>query len=272
MSLATNLQTAFTRVGTEFKTIRTLISGTGTGTVSGLTTTATNLVGAINEVKASVGSAGATNLDGLTDVVVASPVTGHVLRHNGTNFVNVLGTTYYEVSGAAASAQTAAQAYADGILDANNAYQYKGVIDCSASPNYPAASAGWTYKVSVAGKIGGASGVVVEVGDTITCLVDSSAAGTQAAVGANWIVTQTNIDGAVVGPASSVAADFVSFSGTTGKVIQDSGISLDTDAALGANSNARVPSQAAVRGYTYSQTQIGDPTTDFAATFVAALA
>ena len=68
MSLASNIQSAFTRVATEFKSIRTLISGSGTGTVSGLTTTATNLVSAINEVNAKP-SGGATNLDGLSDVV-----------------------------------------------------------------------------------------------------------------------------------------------------------------------------------------------------------
>lgn len=31
---------------------------------------------------------------------------------------------------------------------------FKGGIDASANPNYPAADAGWTYKITVAGKIG----------------------------------------------------------------------------------------------------------------------
>lgn len=54
MSLASNLQTALTRVGTEFKSIRTLIGGSGTATISSLTTTdKTSLVAAINEVKAA---------------------------------------------------------------------------------------------------------------------------------------------------------------------------------------------------------------------------
>lgn len=74
---------------------------------------------------------------------------------------------------------------------------YKGAIDCSANPNYPAADAGWTYRISVAGKIGGASGPNVEAGDMIICHVDSSASGNQATVGANWDVIQLNIDGAV---------------------------------------------------------------------------
>ena len=54
MSLASNVTDLATRIATEFKAVRTLISGTGTGDISGLTTTAkTSLVAAINEVKAS---------------------------------------------------------------------------------------------------------------------------------------------------------------------------------------------------------------------------
>ena len=64
MSLQTRLSDLLTRVGTEFKTIRTLISGSATGDVSGLTTTATDLVAAVNEVKvtADAGSAAAAAL------------------------------------------------------------------------------------------------------------------------------------------------------------------------------------------------------------------
>jgi hypothetical protein len=82
-------------------------------------------------------------------------------------------------------------------LASNDAMLYKGALDCSGNPNYPAASSGDTYRVSVAGKIGGASGLNVEIGDMFICHVDSSAAGNQATVGANWDVLQTNIDGAV---------------------------------------------------------------------------
>jgi hypothetical protein len=64
----------------------------------------------------------------------------------------------------------------------------KGSIDCSGNPNYPAANAGDIYVVSVAGKIGGASGVSVDVGDWIVCNVDGTPSGTQAAVGANWAI------------------------------------------------------------------------------------
>lgn len=89
--------------------------------------------------------------------------------------------------------QKAVKTYADGLIEAANALQYKGTIDCSTNPNYPAANAGHWYFVSVAGKIGGASGITVEVGDTILCRTDGSAAGTQAAVGANWGIIQANL-------------------------------------------------------------------------------
>jgi len=51
------------------------------------------------------------------------------------------------------------------LLESNDAMVFKGIIDCSGNPNYPAANAGHVYKISVAGKIGGASGAVVEAGD-----------------------------------------------------------------------------------------------------------
>lgn len=70
--------------------------------------------------------------------------------------------------------------------------EIKGNIDCSANPNYPAGNQGDYYRVSVAGKIGGAAGFPVSVGDAIVCFV-SGAAGTQAAVGANWNIKQVGL-------------------------------------------------------------------------------
>lgn len=93
--------------------------------------------------------------------------------------------------------QKAIRAYVDGLIAANDAMVFKGVINASTNPNYPAADAGHTYRISVAGKIGGASGPNVEVGDMLLCTVDATAAGTHATVGANWAIIQTNIDGAL---------------------------------------------------------------------------
>lgn len=118
--------------------------------------------------------------------------------------------------------QAAVKAYADGLFASNDAMLFKGVIDCSTNPNYPAADAWHLYKISVAGKIGGASGINVEIGDSIICSVDSTASWTQAAVGANRYVVQANLDGAVIGPTSSTDGYFPLFDGTTGKLIKNS--------------------------------------------------
>lgn len=119
------------------------------------------------------------------------------------------------------ASQKAVKTYVDGLIGAQDAMVFKGVIDCSADPNYPAADKGWTYRVSVAGKIGGGSGVNVEVGDFMVCLTDGTAAGNHATVGANWSVIQTNIDGAVIGPASAVDATPAVFDGASGKLIKN---------------------------------------------------
>lgn len=98
---------------------------------------------------------------------------------------------------------------------------YKGVQDCSSNPNYPAASAGHTYRVSVAGKIGGASGVNVEVGDMLICNTDNTPSGNQATVGAYWNIIQGNLDGAVTSSATLTSGNIITGAGT--KTIGDSG-------------------------------------------------
>lgn len=130
-------------------------------------------------------------------------------------------TTLAANSNSRIPSQAAVKAYADNIIAAADAMVFKAAIDCSTNPNYPAANAGWTYKVGVTGKIGGASGPNVELGDTLYCTLDGSASGTHAAVGANWDIVQVNVDGAVVGPASATNGGFARFSGTSGKLLQD---------------------------------------------------
>lgn len=122
--------------------------------------------------------------------------------------------------------QKATKTYVDQIIAAQDAMVFKGVIDCSANPNYPAADRGHTYRVSVAGKIGGASGTNVEAGDLLLCLTDGTAAGDQATVGTSWSIAQTNLDGAVIGPASATDGGFAKFNGTTGKVIKNSAATI----------------------------------------------
>lgn len=81
--------------------------------------------------------------------------------------------------------------------------EFKGNTDCSGNPNYPAASKGDVYVVSVAGKIGGASGTSVDVGDVFIAKADN-AGGTEASVGTSWFSIEHNgVYGASATPASN---------------------------------------------------------------------
>jgi len=82
-----------------------------------------------------------------------------------------------------ADGTVALQSYVDGKVA--GLLNYKGVTDCSATPNYPTAVKGDAYLVSVAGKIGGASGTSVDAGDWFVALADN-AGGTEASVGSSW--------------------------------------------------------------------------------------
>lgn len=131
--------------------------------------------------------------------------------------------------------QKAVKTYADSLIAANDAMVFKGAQDCSSNPNYPAANRGDTYRVSVAGKIGGGSGPNVEAGDLLICNTDASSSGNHASVGANWNIIQVNIDGVVVGPTSATNARIAVFDGTTGKLIADGGYTISDIAANATN-------------------------------------
>lgn len=75
----------------------------------------------------------------------------------------------------------------------NNGTKVPVPIDCSTNPNYPASTKGDAYRVTVGGRIGGASGPILEPNDTIYCLT-TSPSGTEAAVGSNFYIVQGNID------------------------------------------------------------------------------
>ncbi|WP_171009926.1 hypothetical protein [Sphingobium sp. RSMS] len=75
--------------------------------------------------------------------------------------------------------------------------EYKGDLNCSTNPNYPAGEKGDAYLVTVAGKIGGASGKSVDIGDFIIARADN-AGGTEASVGASWFVLEHNLAGALL--------------------------------------------------------------------------
>jgi hypothetical protein len=89
----------------------------------------------------------------------------------------------------------ASKAYADALV--TGLLDFKGNTDASANPNYPAASKGDVYYISVAGKVGGASGKSVDVGDAVVASADN-AGGTEASVGTSWFVLEHNLTGALL--------------------------------------------------------------------------
>jgi len=117
--------------------------------------------------------------------------------------------------------QIATTAFVMNAFTANDAMVFKGTIGSSGATvtALPATHyQGWTYKVITAGTYAGAA---CEIGDMIICITDGTSAND-----AHWAVVQSNIDGAVTGPASSVDARVAVFNGTSGKVIKDSGFTI----------------------------------------------
>lgn len=109
--------------------------------------------------------------------------------------VNVIDTdtTLAAASDLRIASQKAVKAYIDGVTTSE--MRFRGGIDASTSPNYPAGVVGDVYRITVAGLIGGASGIAVTPGDTLICNA-AGVAGTQATVGANWTIVQANVDAA----------------------------------------------------------------------------
>jgi hypothetical protein len=118
----------------------------------------------------------------------------------------------------------AVKTYIDNAFGANDAMVFKGTLGTGGTITaLPTTySAGWAYRVITAGTY---AGVACEIGDLIIAIVDRSGSGNQ---NSDWTVVQTNLDGAVIGPASSVSNNFALFDGTTGKLIKDAGFSFTT--------------------------------------------
>lgn len=142
----------------------------------------------------------ASSTNSLTNKTIDAAGTGNSITNLTTsNFaVNVIDTdtALTANSDTRIASQKAVKAYVDAV--STSAMKFKGVIDASSNPNYPAAVVGDMYKISVSGKIGGASGTTVTVGDAIVAIA-ITASGTEAAVGANWDVIQANVDAATTG-------------------------------------------------------------------------
>lgn len=93
-------------------------------------------------------------------------------------------------------------------------------LDCSSNPNYPASERGDVYRVTAEGKVGGTSGELVEVNDTIYCL-ESNSGGTQSSVGSKFYIVQGNTDKATTsthGTVKLATPAEVSSGSTTGAI------------------------------------------------------
>ncbi len=165
--------------------------------------------------------------DGTTNGVKLKAATGVLQLRNLTDaaYADLVGknATFDKVTVAAApSAGTdlANKTYVDGLLAANDAMVFKGTVgtggtlEIAAFNSLSTYNAGWAYKVITAGTI---KGKVCEIGDLVIATVDRAGTGN---VDGDWTVVQTNIDGAVTGPASSTDNYVALFSGTTGKLLK----------------------------------------------------
>ena len=106
------------------------------------------------------------------------------------------------------------------LLGASAAMTFKGSIGTGGDITTLPAShdVGDTYVVKTAGSY---AGQTCEIGDMIICITSGTTA-----TNSHWTVIQTNINGAVTGPSSSVTNRVAVFNGTTGKVIKDSGFTI----------------------------------------------
>lgn len=140
---------------------------------------------------AAAGAHPISGVDGLaTALALLAPLASPALTGTPTAPTPAGGTNTTQVATAAFVISTVAGAVA-GLLE------FVGAVDASTNPNYSPANKGDSYLISVAGKIGGASGKSVDVGDLVVASADN-AGGAEAAVGTSWFVLEHNLTGALL--------------------------------------------------------------------------
>ena len=177
--------------------------------------TTTNITGTLAVNK---GGTGATTL-----------TSNNILVGNGTSAISAPYSVETTLTGGASAIPRAdaVKTYVDSAIISgfatNDAMVFKGTLGSggtvTALPT-GTVSAGWSYRVITTGTY---AGVVSEIGDLIIAVADANGN-----VNSTWTVVQTNLDGAVVGPASATDNRFALFNGTTGKIIKDAGFAATT--------------------------------------------
>lgn len=132
----------------------------------------------------------------LVDITATSTLnidTPEVTFEQAGTQVNANGAEIINLPDAVQSTQPLTKGQFDSYVQ--SAGRQRGSIDCSTNPNYPASNTGDRWEVSVAGKIGGAAGITVQVYDEIVCKNPAgSAGGDQATAGADFYVIQGNLE------------------------------------------------------------------------------
>lgn len=180
--------------------------------------------GTVTLAKADVGLGNVTNES--KETMFTSPaLTGTPTAPtaaSGTNTTQIATTAFVATAVSEGIATSDAMTY-KGALNKSNQYGETG------SYISPAANKGDTYKIATAGAYGNN---YVEVGDMVICNTDDTPSYTptsSSAVGnidTYWDIIQRNLDGAVIGPTSSVENHVATFASGTGKTIKDSGYTI----------------------------------------------
>ena len=158
---------------------------------------------------------GALNVTGNTNLhnetYAESLTTGSLLTTGNVNFVQI--PTAPTANDETNNNQLATTEFVKKQFKANDAMQFKGIVN-SNSDLPSTAETGYVYRVGTADTYANEE---CEIGDMIICISNES--GTSP----TWGVIQTNLDGAIIGPASSEANHVAVFTGNTGKALKDSG-------------------------------------------------
>lgn len=235
------------------------------GTLRGNADTATKLANA-RKLKTDLASTTDATFDGSTNQE-AIPITGTLpAAHGGTGVTavadiqagkdvdgNAIKTTYAKLDSPAFigtpsaptpnkttdSTQIATTAFVHTVvadaLNVADAMNFKGTVAAATDlPTLPNVENGWSYKATDNFSL---DGVSVIAGALIVALVEGDPASL------TWEVVQTNADGSVTGPSSSVDADIAIFAGTAGNVLADSGKKVENTLT---DDTAKIPTSHAV--------------------------
>lgn len=172
-----------------------------------------------------------TSIDSLT--------AGSILVNGAANFVQL--PTVPTAAAGTKTTQIATTEFVNQAFAANDAMVFKGTLGADGTTQTVPANSylkGWTYKVATAGIY---AGEYCEVGDILIAINDGPASGASI-INNDWAKVQGNIDGAVTGPSGAVNNHVAVFDGTTGKIIKDSGFTIEKN----------VPSNAVFTDTTYT--------------------